>query len=201
MENILKTLMKERNTYRLYGSEANKLTRECLQKALVCLMDEKDFEKISITELVKTSGVSRQSFYRNYRSKEDILVDMWKNIYQKVSEMVEDFKYQENICQWYNDLFALIRENGNTIKLLVQAKLNRKDGKGVLPVLHEIFPTENVEERYRLVAYEGALNAVVNEWIAQGMKDDTAYMANLCNGFFGEYHLKLLKNNTGEKED
>lgn len=200
MENILKTLMKERNTYRLSGSEANKLTRECLQKALVCLMGEKEFDKISITELVKTSGVSRQSFYRNYASKEDILTDMWKNIYQKVSEMVTNWNYQENINQWYKDLFTLIKENGTTIKLLVQAKLNRKEGRGVLPALHEFFPTETVEERYCLLAYEGALNAVINEWFVQGMKDDTVYMADLCSKLFGEYHLKLVKNKNREKE-
>lgn len=200
MENILKTLMKERNTYRLSGSEANKLTRECLQKALVCLMKEKEFEKISITELVKTSGVSRQSFYRNYESKEDILVDMWKNIYQKVCEMVTNKNYQENVCQWYRDLFSLIKENGTTIKLLVQAKINRKEGKGILPALHEMFPSENAEEHYQLLAYEGALNAVVGEWIVRGMEEDAAYMADLCNRFFGEYHLKLLKGVGGKKE-
>lgn len=67
MDTVLKTLMKERGIYRLSGERANQLTRECLQKALIFLMGEKPFNKISITELVKISGVSRQSFYRNYK--------------------------------------------------------------------------------------------------------------------------------------
>ncbi len=60
---------------------SRQLTKECLQLALVDLMAEKPFEKITVTELVLKSGVSRQSFYRNYESKEDILkicIREWK---------------------------------------------------------------------------------------------------------------------------
>ena len=53
----------------LSNKEANKVTRECLQTALIQLMSQKPFEKITITELVRRSGVSRTAFYRNYESK------------------------------------------------------------------------------------------------------------------------------------
>lgn len=37
----------------LSNKEANKVTRECLQTALIQLMSQKPFEKITITELVR----------------------------------------------------------------------------------------------------------------------------------------------------
>ena len=48
----------------LSNNEANQITRESICLALVSLMDIKDFEKISISELTRRAGVSRQSFYR-----------------------------------------------------------------------------------------------------------------------------------------
>lgn len=194
MENILKTLMKERGGYRLSGSEANKLTRECLQKALVCLMKELPFEKISVTELVKKSGVSRQSFYRNYRFKEDILRDMWQNIYRQLSETVTNPEYGQNSYRWYYDIFTIIKENGMTIELLGKAKHHIGAGAEVFPLFRNVFTLENREEYYRLLAYEGALNTIINDWFSQGMKEEVSYMAELCNSLFGTYHRELLRN-------
>ena len=58
---------------RLSNQESNRLTRECLQTALIYLMNEKPFEQIHISELARRSGVSRTDFYRNYTCKEDFL--------------------------------------------------------------------------------------------------------------------------------
>ena len=59
----------------LYQSnqEANQITRESIETALLHLMEKKDLPQISISELVKKAGVSRNAFYRNYKSKEEIL--------------------------------------------------------------------------------------------------------------------------------
>lgn len=193
MENILKSIMSERGSYRPSGSEANKLTKECLQKALVYLMKENPIEKISVTELVKKSGVSRQSFYRNYRSKEAILKDIWQNIYRQMAETLRDKKYQKDTYQWYYDLFALIRENRTTIELLMKAKLPVAEGEELLPLFQNVFSPGNAEKKYVIAAYEGALQAVINEWFRQGLKEEAADMAQLCNGLFGEYHGKLME--------
>lgn len=192
MENILKTLMKEREVYRLSGADANKLTRECLQKALVSLMGEKPFEGISVTELVRRAGVSRQSFYRNYASKEEILSDMWKNICQKASEAVSVWKYKANIRQWYYDLFAFIKDNGAVMEPLLKAGRYLKNDREVLRVFPDESQAETPELRYQLLSYKGALIGIISEWFQQGMKEEISYMAELCSGMLGSYHRRLL---------
>ena len=47
-----------------------------IQEALLLLMEEKDYDKIKITDIIKRAGVSRSAFYRSYYWKKDILVDM-----------------------------------------------------------------------------------------------------------------------------
>lgn len=46
---------------------------EHLTKSLLALLEEKEIEDISISELCGSAGVGRASFYRNYGSKEEIL--------------------------------------------------------------------------------------------------------------------------------
>lgn len=72
----------------LYQSnkEANQLTRESLETALLFLLNKKDMKQISISELVKKAGVSRNAFYRNYKSKEEILEDAYERAAYSLSE-------------------------------------------------------------------------------------------------------------------
>lgn len=71
----------------LYQSnkEANQITRESLEAALLFLLKGKDMKQISISELVKKAGVSRNAFYRNYKSKEEILEDAYERAKQDLS--------------------------------------------------------------------------------------------------------------------
>ena len=53
--------------------EANEFVKECITTALLQIMEGKDFEAITITELTRKAGVGRVSFYRNFESKEDVI--------------------------------------------------------------------------------------------------------------------------------
>ena len=60
--------------------KSHERARLYIQEALLLLMEENDYEKIKITDIIKKSGVSRSAFYRNYYWKKDILVDMCSRI-------------------------------------------------------------------------------------------------------------------------
>ena len=51
---------------------ANQLARECIVTALLQLLKEKPLSALSISEITSRAGVSRMTYYRNYKSKEDI---------------------------------------------------------------------------------------------------------------------------------
>ena len=44
-----------------------------MSTALLELMIEKDYTKISIGEIAKKAGVDRSSYYRHFKSKDDII--------------------------------------------------------------------------------------------------------------------------------
>lgn len=59
-------------------NDIHQLAVDCIYQALVQLMETKPYEDITITDITKKAGVSRMAYYRNYREKDDILIDHLK---------------------------------------------------------------------------------------------------------------------------
>ncbi|MDE7246397.1 MAG: TetR/AcrR family transcriptional regulator [Lachnospiraceae bacterium] len=55
-------------------STANELAKECIYTALLQLMEQNAYSDITVTDIAKRAGVSRMTYYRNYRSKDDIFI-------------------------------------------------------------------------------------------------------------------------------
>ncbi len=53
------------------------------------LMDKTGFHAISISQLAKTAGVARQTFYRHYKSREDVLLRGMEELFDQVVEAVK----------------------------------------------------------------------------------------------------------------
>lgn len=94
----------------LYQSnkEANQLTKESIETALLFLLEKKDLKQISISELVRKAGVSRNAFYRNYKSKEDILEAYYERTSISLKKKWQNLqtKVQRNgVQQSFSELF------------------------------------------------------------------------------------------------
>ena len=62
--------------------EANRLVKLRIARALTKLMEKKNFSDITVTEIVQTAGVARASYYRNFTSKEEVLIKVTDYIWQ-----------------------------------------------------------------------------------------------------------------------
>lgn len=51
--------------------------------SLLLLMETKDYNKISITEIINNTELTRQTFYRNFDSKEDVLCTYINKLYEE----------------------------------------------------------------------------------------------------------------------
>ena len=49
-----------------------------LQQALILLLDEKEFERISVSQICKEAGVHRSTFYSYYDNQIDLLEDAYQ---------------------------------------------------------------------------------------------------------------------------
>lgn len=191
-----RTELEKRDILRMSNEESNRLTKECLQTALIYLMGEKPFEKITITELVRRSGISRSGFYRNYSSKEDIIIELSNNIIQILTKSLNTIHDEESLHQWFYQAFQKIQENDRVFRLLLQSNLTKESFLGNDFSLEKVFPPDSLDNHYKLRAVEGAFINILVTWFHSGQKESCEYMASLCCQILGSFLLPLVLSNS-----
>lgn len=88
----------------------NESSKEAIKKALVRLSKEKAYTDISIRELCMEAGVSRSTFYNNYKLFNDVIAEM-------SAEFMEKIKGRRLGWEFFDD----IMKNSDEFKLLLEA--------------------------------------------------------------------------------
>ncbi len=178
-----KSELEKREILRMSNEESNKITKECLQTALIYLMNEKPFDKITITELVARSGVSRSAFYRNYSSKDDIIEEICDDILAVISKAIHDIQNKDDVYQLFYQIFEEIKENEQKMMLFLKADYPDKYLMNHALSLERVLPSQSIEAHYNLIAIQSALVTMLVNWLQDGMKEDTEFMARFCADF------------------
>lgn len=165
---------------KMSNQESNRFTKECLQTALIALMSQKPFDKITISELVRRSGVSRTAFYRNYSSKEEILNEMANFFLKSLEASFKDPAYKNNLTLWYETFFGIIRENAGLFRLLIQAHLINTSIISTYSLERRLAPAAEQPGHYEFLAWLGAFSSIVIHWFSDQMTESDSEMAALC---------------------
>lgn len=174
------TELGKRDILRMSNKESNQLTRECLQTALIYLMSQKPFDKITITELVKRSGVSRTAFYRNYTSKEEILSELCNTFLDGLAASFSDTFFRKNPRSWYYSFFQTVKENALLFGLLLQAHVLNTPVFSTYSISKKLDHSVESASHYEFLAWEGAFSTIVVHWFQDGMKESIDFMADFC---------------------
>ncbi|MDR0314728.1 MAG: TetR/AcrR family transcriptional regulator, partial [Oscillospiraceae bacterium] len=94
-------------------------SKHWLSDALVELMREKPYEKIAIKEVAEKADLTRQTFYHNFDSKEELLIyksdlyfeEFFRNIFNSSVSNINDFLVY---------FFRYWQENADFIRLLLK---------------------------------------------------------------------------------
>ncbi len=73
-------------------------TRQALKQALIALVEDRDYDGISLTDVAKAAGVARQTIYDHYDNKdalfEEVLLDLVRMVYsdENLPKLVEHLR-------------------------------------------------------------------------------------------------------------
>lgn len=101
----------------------NKIVAESITLALIQLMEKKDFNDISITELTKRAGVGRVSFYRNFEDKTDVLKKYLNDIQYEFMVSREANRRDSNFTEYITELFTHLYNYKELAILLLKADM------------------------------------------------------------------------------
>ena len=147
--------------------ELNMLIKESITAALLQMMQTKNIDEIPIVELIKKAGVARNSFYRNFTDKKDI-------IHQKLVALIEEWSkdyetrndpsfFSESLIRHYykyKDFYLLLYKRGLSDMIYETIRYASK-----------LDESKNNIERYTKSMIAGMVFGWIDEWMRQGMPE------------------------------
>ena len=155
--------------------ERNSYVVGAITRATIDLLGERNLVDLTISQVCAAAQVSRNSFYRNFQSLEDILrrevgrrLDAWYAVCQSEGH---DFD-----ADLYGSFFQHLQENGDFYQLL--------ERRGLFHLFREAYlglfgpkPDQPNVQAYVVAFVAGGMLAWVEEWMARGMQESGDQMA------------------------
>ena len=151
-------------------NEVNVLTKECIVTALLRLMENNSYDSISITDITNLAGVSRMAYYRNYNSKDEILL---KHIIDQEQKLLNEIngKKASDFKGAVSYISGFFQANADVIKAIYDAGLAHMLTEMLEERVYTYFPIAASAKggRYAVHYYVGGILSVFKLWFDNGM--------------------------------
>ena len=158
-------------------------SRNCLSQALIELLQEHEYEDISIQDIVDKAGFSRMAYYRNFKNKDEVIDYALDNVFDSfVKESNLSFKRMgiENFIETLFKWFAT-DEIVNLTRLLIKRHLISHMYTQFIKRAQGGFVPNQSHYVYDYIA--GGIFAVFISWIMGDLKESPEEMAKLALNF------------------
>jgi AcrR family transcriptional regulator len=187
-------MVKTRKTKTRAGKTAPKTdrrvlrTRNALGDSLVALLQERDFEQITVQDVLDRAGVGRSTFYVHYRDKNDLFLSDVEDFFEMCSSLLSRHNARPERLLPVQQVFTHIREMREFYAAVVRSgKINDVEvlGRGFFARSIEErlqaagLKMESVQRSAKAHALAGSFFSLLNWWVDKGMKADPKEMDTL----------------------
>ena len=156
-------------------------TASLMNQALLALLERKDIEFISITELTKKAGVNRTTFYLHYENMYDLLEETIENLNKEfltsfalsstpaINSPRSAFLLTEeylvpylSFCKKHKRLFRLVHQKPLVFQ---NEKMYKKMYETIFYPAISQFLKSDVQKTYLLEFYTRGVVGIINKWI------------------------------------
>ena len=154
------------------------ITKQYFTEALFRLLEKKKYNEITVVELVKVSGASKASFYRNYLNMDSIVEEYLENL---CKDIIERYPItQNNMKKEVEGIFEGLMQYQRELTLLRDHQLLDKMNKYIYQAtLSEINRLEVFHNEYQPYFFAGASIGLIDGWITNGFKDSPETMSEI----------------------
>ena len=165
-------------------------SRRALTGALISLMDEQPYAKITVQDICSRAGVSRQTFYNVCETKEEILRLYLREACGEVLQEVpkEDLPTLDGVIQF----FSLFMEAYHPfLQRMIENQLGGIITEGISDVIRiyavTLLQADESSERYRYgeAMLTGALSGMVMLWLSEEKPLEIDKLKLLLRDFLG----------------
>ena len=166
-------------------------TKSWIFDAVMILMNEKPYNKITVSDITEKAGIARTTFYRNYKEKDDVVFECLNKTF--ITEILtaekDENKEKQNTIVILFDYKFMIKHQKNLKKILsttdIENRIFREVQKYPISII-ERFKKMLSEEEYALCRFKicyqltGSLR-VIFDWFINNMPRPVEYLILLIN--------------------
>lgn len=159
----------------------NKRKRESCEKierAFVNLLQEREIKEISVSDIIKETGLNRSTFYANYLDIYDLADKTRQRLANEFSDLFADYDYF-NEHSGALRMFTHIKENPIFYKTYFKLCYKDEHLISVYDVKRAHYEFENKNIQYHIEFFRNGLNAIIKMWLAGGCKESPEEMAEV----------------------
>ena len=160
-------------------------TRNLLGDALMALLEERNFDEISVQDVLNRAGVGRSTFYVHYRDKNDLFLSDVEDFFELCSGLLKRQKAKPERLLPVQEFFTHIREMREFYLALVRSgKLHDVEalGRGYFArsiearLLSAGVKLDPARRSAKAHALAGSFFSLLDWWVDKGMKNDPGEM-------------------------
>ena len=172
------------------NNKRKKASQEKIEKAFIELIQTRNIEEVTVTDICNLTHLNRSTFYANYLDIYD-LVDKIK------IKMIEDFFdiYKDEATNQYHSydflkLFYHIKENQLFYKTYFKLNFDLTDSVKYIDSNEvERFHADSKNIDYHVEFFKAGLNAIIKKWLNSGCIESPEEIVNILKA---EYTKKEL---------
>jgi len=161
-------------------------SRNCLSQALIELLEEHEYDEISIQDIVDKAGFSRMAYYRNFKSKDEVIdysLDTLFDTFIKESNITFRYMGAELFFKTLFEFFAT-EEMLKIARLLIKRHLAGHLYIQFIKRVQGGFVPNQSHYLYDYIA--GGIFSVFISWVTKGAKESVEEMTKESVKFFKE---------------
>jgi len=175
--------------YHIHHDRRSEHSAEAIYQALSAVMQEKSFDKITISDLTRKCSFSRATFYRSFDEVDDVLAWKCNARYQEMNDAFEaetghaedGYAYLRHFFNyWMKDENSLVLEQLISIGHYdVIYQIHTDNSMLVRQAIHEQVPQADAYYDYYMAAVIGAFIGFLITWIKHGRKLSADQLINM----------------------
>ena len=146
-------------------------TKKLLRQALTRLMQQKDFQSITVTDVVREADINRGTFYAHYRDVYDLREKIEAEMIEDFRELIADLHPSgtSNLQPVLARAVDYLEENREIVRALVRG--TGVEGRKMITVLEECHlemrPFRSVEDAYAARFLATGIVGMMEKWITE----------------------------------
>lgn len=160
------------------NNKRRKESQKKIEKAFVSLLQTREIKEITVSDIVKITGLNRSTFYANYTDIYDLADKTRNNLEKDFSNLFSDYDY-------FNErsgallMFTHIKENQLFYKTYFKLCYDEKHLVSIYDTRRAAKEHIDSNIQYHIEFFRNGLNAIIKLWLAGGCRETPEEMAEV----------------------